>query len=372
MKILHITNWYPNRQNLKGALWIKAHVDALHPFVSDYSILHLEIQPSHRFKFHKDNFNKCLQRIVEIPTRSWFLLEILSALLLGYYLIRLNVWKYHVINCHIAYPNLTYWHWVKKFVGVPLIITEHWSAYHFNFGVKKTLPRIQRIFRQKTPVIAVSSSLVRDIKKFSNSDFTSFVVPNVVDTNIFYYRDSLLPPNVSFFMLSQWKWPKDPFTPIKAFAKYIHSAPAKLRIGGYGPQLNEMKILVEDLGLGNYVTFLGTLGGVGIANEFNQASAFLHCSAYESFSVVCAESLCCGCPVVASSVGGIREFVNGSNGILLTNNSTDKWAKALHNITEKEICRRDISVESKKKFDKDIIGQKYFNILDDVISRRKK
>lgn len=360
MKILHITNWYPSKRNPKDALWIKAHIDSLKPFVSDYFILHLQIQPSGRYKFYKHDLPKGLQRILEVPTRSWFLIEILSALFLAYYLLTLSVRQYQLINCHIAYPNLTFWHWIKKIVPKPLVITEHWSAYHFNFGVNKALPRIQRIFQQAIPVIAVSKSLVQDIKIFSNVDFPASVVSNIVNTDVFYYKETALTSMPSFFMLSKWKWPKDPLTLITAFARFTKNTPAHLRIGGYGPQLDEMKNLIRDLAIEDCVSFLGVLDAGQVAKELNHAKAFLHCSEYETFSVVCAEALCCGCPVLASGVGGISEFVDETNGILLHSNTIDNWTEALHNIMEKQLSRIKISDQSRVKFNRNTIGQKYF------------
>src|SRR5690606_1021876 len=131
--------------------------------------------------------------------------------------------------------------------------TEHWSAYHFNFNVKndRKLFRVKRIFSQQIPVIAVSRALIDDIQNFARrTDFRGYIVPNVVDTAVFRFRGIRCQESTSFFMVSQWKWPKDPFTIIHAFFAYEKKRKGiLLRIAGYGDQEKEMMKLVMDLGI---------------------------------------------------------------------------------------------------------------------------
>lgn len=164
MNILHITNWYPNKKNEKEGIWIKNHIASLDPY-ADQHIIHLHV------KYPK----------------QWFLKKFLLYFFLSYHLFKNKVnTQYSLINFHIAYPNLTYWHLLKPFIKIPIVITEHWSAYHYNFGVKKSLPRIQKVFQQNIPVITVSKVLTNDIIRFSKSSFLNIVIPNIVDTNVFF------------------------------------------------------------------------------------------------------------------------------------------------------------------------------------------
>ena len=132
-------------------------------------------------------------------------------------------------------------------------------------------------------------------------------------------------------MVSLWKLPKQPMMIIKAFKKFVDSHPnAKLIIGGYGPLWQEMIDTVHSYNLDHYVDFIGKLDSDQIASEMNKASAFIHISDYETFSVVCAEALCCGTPVIASAVGGIPEFIeDGKNGILINHNSDKEDSQSI-------------------------------------------
>jgi len=280
-----------------------------------------------------------------------------------------NTTKYDSVNFHIAYPNCTYIKLLKKFIYCPIVITEHWSAYHFNFNAPdpNKLNRIRQIFHHNLSIITVSRALANDILQFSGADFPFFVVPNVVDTKIFYYYPKIRRDHNIFFMVSQWKWPKDPFTIINKWPEILKRHPyAVLRIGGYGPQWYEMKTLVKTLKLENSIIFLGKLTPLRISEEMNQAFAFIHYSKYETFSVVCAEAVCCGLPVIAKEVGGISEFINETNGILV--GEEDDWSTKLREMTEKQLDTYKVSRDAQGKFSKSTVGAKYFRVMKKIIN----
>ncbi|MCV9388807.1 glycosyltransferase [Reichenbachiella ulvae] len=363
MKILHITSWYPTRKNPKSALWVERHIEALASAGDENKVYHLELNKG-RFELSlgktelRGNKKYCLIS----SFAPWFAMELVAILFLSWILWKERKQQYDIINFHIAYPNLTYWHWIKRWIKTPVVITEHWSAYHDNFGLASAdqLPRIQRIFRQKIPVIAVSQALLNDIKTFSYSNFPSFVVPNVVDTQVFHYQNEVQPQAHRFFMVSQWKYPKDPFSVIRNFAAYSQVHPeAELRIGGYGPQIEKMKKLIISLSLQEHTQLLGSLNSDEIALEMNQASALVHLSNYETFSVVCAEAICCGCPVIASDIGGIPEFINESNGYLIKDK--DQLLNSMKLINHTYFNRELIS--NTLQLDKSSIGERYSKIL---------
>lgn len=206
-----------------------------------------------------------------------------------------------------------------------------------------------------------------DIERFSSHTFTAAaVVPNTVDCSIFSYRE-VKPRNAKvFFMLAQWKRPKQPEMIIKAFAKFMldpEYSQSQLRIGGSGPLLDSMMELVSSLGLNDNVFFLGDLPSISVAREMNLCSAFLHCSEYETFSVVCAEAVCCGAPVIASAVGGILEFIHCENGVLVKEASTKGWLETLRMFDGMSYDRKRISETARERFSFETVGQEYFNFL---------
>lgn len=373
LNILHITAWFPSKENPKEALWVRRHIKALSTHYNN-QVLHLQVIPSNRYYSKRRTIPEGIQHIVSLPWPVWRLAEWVTTFLLVYYLIRLCVnKKSDVINIHIAYPLLVSWHKFRRWIKPPVIVTEHWSAYHFNFNISEptAVKRIKRIFYNGFPLITVSAALAEDIRRFSgNKALQTFQVPNVVETDVFNCKGEPEETFMSFFMVSLWKKPKDPITIIRAFAKVVENNPTEafqLRIGGYGPLWHEMMQEVRRLNISSYVIFLGQLDSKQIAMEMNKAKAFVHCSAYETFSVVCAEALCCGLPVIASAVGGINEFLSEQNGVPIHKHNVEEWTNAIIKVTNTSFKREVISRHAMDIFSVQAVGEKYANVIASLV-----
>ena len=373
MRVLHITRWYPHKEEPLEAIWIKRLIEPVDP---ESEVYHLCVTPSKKLKIRYSTNGRVKHRIWELPTKKWIIIEIVNFFLLGHFLLMKRFKNdFDLINFHIAYPQLVFWSALKFLVNKPVVVSEHWSAYHFNFGVGRKLPRIQWIFKHGLPFITVSKSLAEDIKSFSQqADLKIHQVPNVVDVKDFKLMKAIIPDQGTFFMVSQWKWPKQPKVVLNAFAALVARGECdhyKLRIAGYGPQLEELKMLSYSLGLNERVCFLGPLTSELIADEMNRCTAFLHCSEYETFSVVCAEALCCGAPVVASNVGAIAEYVNSENGILVGENTPEVWLKAIEKLRYSEFNRSVISSAAQKKFATANVRLQYIGVLKSICGAHK-
>jgi hypothetical protein len=108
-KVLHITSWYPNDENPFEAIWIKKLIDSLDPFVEDQAVYHIQVKPSKKFRYTKKKPENDLlkkQLIIELPTKSWFIIELSNFFMLFWQLKVKRINKgYDVINFHIAYPQ---------------------------------------------------------------------------------------------------------------------------------------------------------------------------------------------------------------------------------------------------------------------------
>lgn len=86
-----------------------------------------------------------------------------------------------------------------------------------------------------------------------------------------------------------------------------------LRVGGYAKMLNKY-ICNNDLGTN--VTFLGALKTEDLIKEYQSAAVVVNPSSVESYSLVVAEAMHIGSPVVASYVGGMAELGKDKESIL--------------------------------------------------------
>lgn len=363
--ILHITNWFPDRENPFNGLFIKNHIESLSRF-RNY-ILHFEVSKSQKPKFLLRFSDQIVVFKLEIPL-PWIIIEWISFCgILSFWFILFYWKKISLINLHISYPNAARLSLLKKLLRKKIIITEHWSAFHFNFHLPKNKHRkFHSMFDETTQWIAVSDSLKEDIIRFSGGmPIRIATIPNVVDTKKFKNVESLI--GNYFLAVSRWKNPKRPDIIIESFSRVAIKFPnLKLIMAGDGPLLPEMKQQVKKYGLNNKVEFIGWTSAVELAMLLNGAVCLVHCSDYETFSVICAESLCCGTPILASAVGGIREYFAPGYGYLVEDNSVELFSEKmdlmLKNLGAFE--RKKISNETSKKFCKEKVGEEYARILE--------
>ena len=381
MRILHITYWYPNRYNEHAGIFVKEHVDALNRYC-DNQVLHIG---THRK-------TKSLYRIERNQISDYERSVIASSYLFKYYRIEeYIVWRllkrefesnryfqnFDLINFHVAPPLLNHFEQIRQYVKTPTAITEHYTGYHNFFGLphnSSKLNRIKNIFFQEHQLLTVSHALGEDIQRFSgNHNLNYQVVPNVINKELFHYTPELKSKNLSFFMITNWSVKKNPFVVIQAFAKVLKQYPeAELSIGGTGLLLDEMEALTVQLGIIDHVKFLGRISKSEVARQMNQAHVFLHGSIYDTFSVVSAEAICCGTPVVVSNIPAILEFVNESNGVAVERDTVDEWTNKILLIVSRldQFDNEQISNQALNKFSSERVGKRYFEIIENVMSNQ--
>lgn len=373
MRQLHITNWYPNRFNPFETPFIREYFKAI-PDTGEKQLWHVQVRnEGSMFKIWKGSHSDSEHYLIlDVPIFSWRIKELLHAILLLGLRVSLGRRKWDVVNVHIAYPLLRFPKFFKSLFGDKVLISEHWSAYHSGFNLapgSRARRRIEKIFHHGIPVCTVSNALSADIVNFAGTDaFPRFVIPNIVDPDVFHPpKDSLNRQENTFLMVGNWTPIKRPLLILEAFEQLLASQPeAKLRIAGYGHQIEAMQKFVADRKLGRSVRFLGALPKERIAAEMQKTTSLLHASAYETFCVVCAEALCCGTPVVASRVGGIPEFVHPANGILV-DNELAAWIEALESFSSGSGWnRKALASEAHGKFSPFAVGPKIHATLREI------
>jgi len=103
--------------------------------------------------------------------------------------------------------------------------------------------------------------------------------------------------------------------------------------------LEDLRRLVEELGILDYVIFLSRLSQNEIVQAYKSADVFVLPSALEAFGLVVVEAMVSGTPVVASNYGGIRCLVqDGVNGLLFdVENVSDLVSKILVLLRDQEL-----------------------------------
>lgn len=161
---------------------------------------------------------------------------------------------------------------------------------------------------------------------------------------------------------------------VNAFNLIKTSFPSlRLVIAGEGSDEQKLKTLVRDLNLEDRVSFVGTLDIVNGMSYLKGASLTVVPSISEGGGLVNIEAQAAGCPVVASRVGGIPEYVSdGQSGLLFEPGDYNDLAEKITQVlTDTNLRERLISggIEHAKKFDWDIIGEQYIDLYKKSIEK---
>ncbi|MBX7051179.1 MAG: glycosyltransferase family 4 protein [Flavobacteriales bacterium] len=361
IRILHITPWYPSPDDPVRGIFIQRHIESLEKYC-EQKVWHIEIGAHIQEEFEMEQAH--FLRIRKKPTiNAWWFIEQQYARLIRKLCMEQKVAEQFThVNFYIAYPSLVRYNVFSKYLPKHVFITEHWSAFHFNFGIGRIHPRIARVFHHNLPIISVSKSLADDLVRYSGREQKIQIVPNAVDTKQFYPTEHQR--TKSFFMVAFWKWPKHPLWPLEALIKLREKGIKKeIRIGGYGLQENELRNFVQLNKLEDQVIFLGKLTPDEVAREMQTAAAFLVPTEYETFSVVVAEAHCCGCPVIASRAGALPELITEENGILVDSD----WPLALEQFDQRTFNHDEIAKKAAMRYSKESVGKLYFETISEKI-----
>src|SRR5213079_3168482 len=113
--------------------------------------------------------------------------------------------------------------------------------------------------------------------------------------------------------------------------KILHQGNLKpdLTIVGSGPEEKSLQRLARELALDRQVTFAGPKAGEELATLLNRHQILVIPSRWaEPFGIVALEGIACGCAVVGSSDGGLKEAI-GPCGVTFENGNENALANCL-------------------------------------------
>ena len=144
-----------------------------------------------------------------------------------------------------------------------------------------------------------------------------------------------------------------------------------LTIVGSGPEENNLRQLTTEIGLDRQVTFAGEQSGAALAEILNQHRVLAVPSRWaEPFGIVALEGIACGCVVVGSEKGGLKEAI-GPCGITFQNGSVPALAgqlKRLFNDPSLQANLRQQAAEHLAKFKADAVAAAYLGLMRKMLA----
>jgi len=380
MKVLHIASWYPNPwDNIAGN------------FVRDQTRVFSQEIPAEvvvvEVRYKNRGWPEFKSLILEGGAKGYFLfapvrigkmMEWLSTFFLIVILIREKAWRFDVFHFHIAYPLLMHsriWRWI---FCKQIIISEHWTAYHYNFNLSEkssAIKHIRCLFKQGYPVFAVSQALIEDITKFSQVDnFKSFVIPNVVPLHG-VTNDCCDSPVL--FSVNIWEPRKNPLPMLEGLNRAAAAGSEfKLVIGGYGTMIDEMVSFVGKSALKEITTFSGKMSKSEIAAQLGRSNGYIFASNYETFSIACAEALGAGLPLIGPHIYAIAEYAGEDDWIVVKERNSESWQLAIEMFIEKRNNggwnHTEIAERASMRFSENVLRAQYRSAMEGVGLNLKK
>ncbi|MFN5417256.1 MAG: glycosyltransferase [Flavobacteriia bacterium] len=347
MNVLFIASWYPNKETPTNGNFIQKHAQAvalihnvqLITFVPTLSVNEIQIE-------HKVVENVAEYIIYYPKIISKILIYKQGKQLLSQYkaitkvLKLIDSKKIDICHLNVCLPYGIWAYYLKRKFKIPYVLSEHSSAFHrkingFSFLQKKLATFL---LRRAAHILPVSEDLAIHLRKLApNNNYT--IVSNVVDENIFKLKNNSKQKSHKFVHISNAvESAKNILGIIKVIHEISHHrSDFQIDIVSDG-DFKYAKEFAENLGiLDRFINFKSTQTTEEIADTLQDSLALILFSNYENFPCVIPEAWMSGIPVIATSVNGIPEHVNSSNGILVQKNDEKALENAILKILDEKI-----------------------------------
>lgn len=176
---------------------------------------------------------------------------------------------------------------------------------------------------------------------------------------------------VRILMVARFDAQKDHATLIKAF-KSIKNAHLEL-LGG-GPKLEEIKTMVDQMGMADRVNFRGFCSNV--SELLPQGDIFTLITNWEGFPYAIIEAMRAEMPIIASQVGGVAESViDGLTGYCVPRGDVETLMDRLEKLVNDAQLRREMGIQGRQKYESELTLDKMckttLNIYQDIIHKRQ-
>ncbi len=348
LNVLFITPWYPTNEHPVSGVFVREHAKAVRLY-DDVVVLHCagtDATLKGLWRIEQESDKSLTEGILTyrvwhrrspIPKTS-YLLFLWSAFRAFRRIAAQKSVRWDIIHAHVFQAGLP-----AVLIGrshrIPVVVTEHWTLFPKKLLDPFSIWKASIAFRWAQVVMPVSLSLQQAIEAYGiKARF--HVVPNVVDTQLFYPNSfpqskSQSLKRLLFVGLLDPSHKKGVPHLLQALAQLRHVRDDwHLDIVGDGPPRSEYERLAIDLGLANKVTFHGLKSKQEVGEFMRQAHLFVLPSIWENLPCVVIEAMASGLPIRSTPIGGIPELVDEEGGILVPPGDAPKLTAALGHMIE--------------------------------------
>lgn len=281
---------------------------------------------------------------------------------LGYYL---NVFalkkiiskeKPDLINAHYASGYGT----LGRLSGFNKKLLNVWGSDVYDFPNESKIKKriIEKNLKNYTAIASTSYCMAEETKKYlENKNRKIYITPFGVDTKKF--KNFNIEKNKNEIVIGIVKTLTENYgieyliRAIKELENTLdieNYKKIRLLIYGKGELKNKLEALTKELQIEDKVIFKGYISNEDVPKALNEMDIFVVPSINESFGVAAVETMACEIPVIASSVGGLKEvIVDKETGYLVPKKDHKEIAKYLKKLILDKNLRTSLGENGRKR-----------------------
>jgi len=257
---------------------------------------------------------------------------------------------------------------VGRLLGRPVILNYHdgRASEHFRLWG----PLLRWLLR-RVDLIVVPSGYLQE--EFARHGFESLVVPNVVDTHAFAFRESsAIPQRLIALRALEPLYAVE--NSLRAYGILRPDYPQlRLDLYGSGPEEQSLRALARELRLED-VYFHGTIEHARMPEVFAPGGIVVNSSRVDNQPLFVLEAFASGLPVVSTAAGGIPWMIrDGENGLLAPVDDPPALAKQVRRLLEDPALSRSIVEAGRKDLEHyawPVVREQWVEIYRSVERRR--
>lgn len=259
---------------------------------------------------------------------------------------------------------------VARRYALPYIITEHSSLVLSGRVPPAALPDVRSALRGAARLFAVSAAIAAAVEQLGG--VPAEVLPNPLDTDFFHPPPAEPPAHPLRFVAVGALYPVKGFDLLlDAFARAFGGRGAELEIVGGGPERAALEQRAAALGIAAQVRWTGEVGRDAVREAMWRAHALVVSSRHETFSIVTAEALATGLPVVATRCGGPEEIIPPGAGVLVERDSMEQLARGMEEVLRLPSGRESRRQPMVARFGRIAVGRRLRAVYEEVAGRAR-
>ena len=373
MNTLFVVSWYPNKEDPVSGIFIRRHAEAVSKYCN-VSVLYLhyaskikessiEVSQENGVKVFRAYFKARKARYINALFNLSYFLAIFS-----------HIKKFcgtpDIVHVNVIYPAGLLGLVLKRMYHVPLVLTEHRGSLEVYLR-KPTAAIVKLVMADASKILPVSTTQMQDLKNLYDSDKYD-VVPNAVNTEKFKPGEAVKSGKCQMLHVSIMDEEKKNIRLLLESTLRLRQKRTdfELRILGDGNDRRRVEEYSRKLGVGDEVVrFVGRVSEEQVVRHMRSSQFLVLSSNKESFSVVCAEAIACGIPVVCTKCGGPEDYVSGSVGRLVEPRNAVALADAMNWMIDHyfDFDPHLLHEFARKRFSYDAVGEKIFRVYQNLL-----